>query len=82
MKDEGTLYALQRNLEVQFQTYKYVGKDIPLQICGALEKDLIDLFKHALKGLKDSEQEHVRIVWLEQLITLAKAAGARILPKK
>ncbi|KAF9230074.1 hypothetical protein BU15DRAFT_84081 [Melanogaster broomeanus] len=78
--EEGHWHAFNRNLEVCFETYKLRdGASIVFKERGSRYKALIQMFKITMKALtKDSEQDFLREVWLEQLISAAQLQGARI----
>lgn len=78
--EESHWVALNRNLEICFQTHLLYGRPLLLKERGVRLETLITLFKTTLKELSESDRELFRESWLERLISAAQACGAKIPP--
>lgn len=81
--EEGAWYALNRNLEVCFETHKLPPDGtIVFRERGSRYKALVKMLKETVKALTvDADRAFFRDVWLERLIKAAQLQGAKI-PKR
>ncbi|KAJ7897662.1 hypothetical protein B0H14DRAFT_3425022 [Mycena olivaceomarginata] len=69
-------------LEISFRTFMLRDQPLKFQQRGGSLDDLPKMLKHAVKHMKDGEQENFRTAWIEHLIMAAKGSGANIPPPK
>jgi hypothetical protein len=79
VKKEGLYYALNRRLEVCFQTHQQ--PTILFEERGNHMKNLIGMLKRVVKG-EPGQREFIEKHWVERLTEAAKASGAKIPDKR
>jgi hypothetical protein len=82
VKEEGTMYAFNRALEIVFQTHKLRGDTLVFAERGKRVLGLEKFIKKIVKDITLPEARSHQVRWIERLITAARDSGAKLPPPK